>query len=356
MLRKAGSGSIPAAIALGCALAFAGCATQQAPVGPEGATPAPAGPHEAAAALPDDPVEPLALTAAIGPPWEAPPAEPAVEATATEPTAGAAATAPAASDAEALFEDGDSYEPPAPPSDPLEPANRVFFTFNQKLDRWFWQPLTDAYRFVTPEPARRCVRRALHNLNSPVFFVNDVLQLRFRDAAETLGSFALNSTLGMLGLFEPSREAGWEAREADFGQTLALVGIGSGAYVVVPILGPTTVRDGLGSAVDRFFQPLTYVLGFGTQILWGGGAGLSTREEFSDELAELERSSVDFYSAMRSVYLQNRDGEIEVARQRRAADLGFLIPALGPDPGQAATLDPARDPIPTPEPFPDPIE
>src|SRR5262249_61259109 len=96
---------------------------------------------------------------------------------------------------------------------------------------------------------------------------------RFADAAETFGSSALNSTLGRLGFFEPAHEAGWQAREADFGQTLALVGIGAGPYVVVPILGPTTIRDGLGSAVDRFFQPLTYVLRFGPQITLGGRYG-----------------------------------------------------------------------------------
>lgn len=292
MLRMVGKGSIPALIALAClaGLGTAGCATEHPPLGPEGKAPAPAEPGVA----------------------EAPAAEPSDE-------------APEAADA--LLDDSDDYELPPAPRDPLEPMNRAFFSLNQHLDRWFWQPLTDAYRFVTPEPARRGVRRALHNLNSPVFFVNDLLQLRFADAAETFGAFGLNSTLGVLGLFEPAREAGWEARPADFGQTLALTGIPSGPYVVVPILGPTTVRDGLGSAVDRFFQPLTYVLGFGTQILWGGGEGLSTREEVSDQLAELERSSVDFYAAMRSVYLQNRDGEVEEARDRRAATLRFFLPA-----------------------------
>ena len=170
------------------------------------------------------------------------------------------------------------------------------------------------------------MRRALHNLNSPVFLVNDILQLRIRDAGQTLASFALNSTLGILGFFEPSKEAGWEARDADFGQTLELTGIGSGPYVVVPILGPTTVRDGIGAAVDRFFQPLTYVLGLGTQLLWGGGAGLSTREGASDQLAALEKSSVDFYSVLRSAYLQNRAEELAVARRRRNADLALILP------------------------------
>ena len=229
-----------------------------------------------------------------------------------------------------LFEEpgaGGEYEPPAPLPDPLEPANRAFFAFNRKLDNWFWAPLTRAYRFVTPEPARRGIRRVFRNLNTPIFFVNNLLQLRLRDAAETLGAFVLNSTLGIFGLLEPGKEAGWEARPADFWQTLGLVGIGSGPYVVVPVLGPTTVRDGLGSAVDRFFQPLSYVIPIvPIQLLWGGGAGLSLREESSDQLAALEKSSVDFYAVLRSAYIQNREKELEEARSRRNAGLSAIVP------------------------------
>ncbi len=228
-----------------------------------------------------------------------------------------------------LFKDPEpaEYEPAAPVPDPLEPVNRASFGFNRKLDEWFWSPLTRAYRFVTPEPARRGIRRAFRNLNTPIFFVNNLLQLRLRDAGETLGAFALNSTLGILGVLEPSKEAGWEARTADFGQTLGLVGVGSGPYVVVPILGPTTVRDGVGSAVDRFFQPLSYVIPIvPIQLLWGGGAGLSLREESSDQLEALEKSSVDFYAVMRSAYLQNREKEVEEARSRRNAGLAAIVP------------------------------
>jgi phospholipid-binding lipoprotein MlaA len=223
-------------------------------------------------------------------------------------------------------EEEDGFEAAEPVSDPLEPANRAIFGFNQQLDRWFWTPITDAYQFVTPEPVRRGVRRVFRNLNTPIFLVNNVLQLRFRDAGETLGAFALNSTLGVLGFFEPSREAGWEPHPADFGQTLGLAGVASGPYVVVPILGPTTVRDGFGSAVDRFFQPLSYMLGIPTQLLWGGGAGISLREESEEALEALEESSVDFYAAMRSAYVQNREKQVTDARGSRDADLALIVP------------------------------
>jgi phospholipid-binding lipoprotein MlaA len=242
-----------------------------------------------------------------------------------EPAAGAATPEP-----DPLFDEtgGEDYEPPPPPiADPLEPANRAFFVVNQRLDDWFWSPLTRAYRFVAPEPARRGIRRALRNLNTPIFFVNNVLQLRLRDAGETLGAFALNSTLGILGLLEPSKEAGWQAHPADFGQTLDLVGIGSGPYLVLPILGPTTVRDGVGSVVDHFFQPLNYVVPIvPVQLVWGGGAGLSLREEASDQLDALEKSSVDFYAVLRSAYAQSREQEVAEARSRRDAQLSAIVP------------------------------
>lgn len=223
-------------------------------------------------------------------------------------------------------EGAEEFEAAEPVPDPLEAGNRAVFVFNDKLDDWFWAPVTRGYRFITPEPVRIGIRRALRNLNTPVYVANHVLQLRLRDAGQALGAFALNSTLGIFGIFEPSREAGWEVHAADFGQTLGLVGVGNGPYLVVPVFGPTTVRDGLGNAVDYFLQPLNYVLGVPTQILWGGGAGLSVREEVSDQLDALEKSSVDFYSVMRSAYLQSRDKEISDARGRRDADLARIVP------------------------------
>jgi len=244
-----------------------------------------------------------------------------------EPRAAPVGTEDLAQEPDPLFEEeSEQLEAAAPIADPLEEGNRAVFVFNQKLDDWFWSPVTRAYRFVTPELARVGIRRALRNLNTPVYVANHLLQLRFSDAAQALGAFALNSTLGVLGLFEPSREAGWEVQPADFGQTLGLVGVGNGPYLVVPVFGPTTVRDGVGNAVDYFLQPLNYVIGVPTQLLWGGGAGLSLREEVSDQLDALERSSVDFYSVMRSAYQQNREKTIEDARTRRDAGLARIVP------------------------------
>jgi phospholipid-binding lipoprotein MlaA len=230
--------------------------------------------------------------------------------------AGAASEGPAAPDRipDPLFDDDfDDFDPAPEVFDPLEPANRAVFGFNQRLDRYFWSPMTRVYRTVAPDPVRRGIHRAMLNLNTPIYVVNNVLQLRIKDAGETIGAFVLNSTIGMLGFLEPSKEAGWEAQPADFGQTLGLVGVPEGPYLVIPVLGPSTVRDGFGMVVDRLAHPLTYVLPLASQLIWGGSYGLSMRDEVSEKIDALEASSVDFYAVMRSAYLQSRRPRDDVA-------------------------------------------
>jgi phospholipid-binding lipoprotein MlaA len=209
-----------------------------------------------------------------------------------------------------LFDPDFESEGDASVRDPIEPLNRVFFAVNEAVDWAVWNPLTRGYRLVVPEPARRGVHRVFLNLNSPSIIVNKLLQLKFEGAAKALGRFVLNTTVGWGGLFDAGKAAGWEYDHADFGQTLALAGVPSGPYLVLPLLGPTTVRDGLGDAVDQFLHPMTYFLGPTTQLFVGTGWGLSTREAHCDELDALRESSVDFYAVLRSAYLQNRDSEI----------------------------------------------
>jgi phospholipid-binding lipoprotein MlaA len=214
------------------------------------------------------------------------------------------------------FPDGYQTELGASVPDPLEGANRAFFSFNDHLDQLVFVPLTSVYQLVIPKPARLAIRRAFRNLRSPVYFVNNLLQLRFHDAAETLGGFALNTTVGWLGFFDPATHVGWESHPTDFGFTLGFYGVGSGPYLVLPLFGPSTLRDGIGDIVDRGFDPLTYLLGFGELVVIGGGSGFVTREAKSDALAALRDSSVDYYAAMRSAYTQNRESEIAALRAR----------------------------------------
>lgn len=199
-------------------------------------------------------------------------------------------------------------------SDPLEPTNRRIFVFNQVVETWVIDPLTRSYRFVVPAPLRKGIRRAVYNLNSPKVFVNDLLQLRFCDAGEVLGRFVLNSTLGIGGLLDPALEAGWKPHKSDFGQTLGKIGVGSGPYLIIPVFGPTTVRDGFGVLVDMLFQPLTYIFGptdLLLQLYIGGGTSIVVLDESYDKLQALEESSIDYYAALRSAYLQNRRAMVE---------------------------------------------
>lgn len=198
--------------------------------------------------------------------------------------------------------------------DPIEPLNRKFFVFNDQLDQHILLPVTKAYQFVVPSPVRASIRRAFRNLQAPVYFVNNLLQLRFLDAAQTAGAFALNTTAGFGGFFNAGIEAGLEMHPADFGQTLGMFGVQSGPYLVIPVLGPSTLRDGFGDLVDRAFDPLTYLLGMGDLIFLGGSSGFVTREANAKAIEALRGSSVDYYAAMRSAYTQNRESRIAELR------------------------------------------
>ncbi len=200
--------------------------------------------------------------------------------------------------------------------DPLEPVNRPVFSGNMALDRFFIDPVSRAYGAVTPQPVKRAVRSIFSNLNAPVVLVNEVLQFRGRRAAQTLGRFVLNSTLGFGGIFDPAAELGWNEHQADFGQTLGMMGVGPGFYVVLPLLGPSTARDAVGAAVDLALRIDTWLLPFQSQIFLGGGFGISEREGRREELRALRESSIDFYAAVRSAYLQTRASRVRETRDQ----------------------------------------
>ncbi len=200
--------------------------------------------------------------------------------------------------------------------DPFEVLNRPVFAGNMFLDRIFFDPISHAYGIVTPTPVKTAVRSIFANLNAPVVMVNEALQLSGKRAAQTLGRFMLNSTLGFGGIFDPAAELGWNEHHADFGQTLGMVGIGPGFYVVLPLLGPSTARDAVGSAVDLAMRIDTWLLPLQSQLFLGGGFGISEREGRREELRALRDSSIDFYAAVRSAYLQTREARVREARER----------------------------------------
>jgi phospholipid-binding lipoprotein MlaA len=206
--------------------------------------------------------------------------------------------------------------------DPFEVVNRRIFSFNRIVDRFAWTPVTRTYQFLVPGPVRRGVHRMFLNLNAPVVLGNQLLQLNFVGGGKTVGRFVLNSTVGIGGFLDPGADgAGWPYRHEDFGQTMAFWGVPSGPYIIIPIFGPTTARDGVGTLADLAMDPLTWLLGpIQWAIIIGTGEGISLREAHADELRALEESSLDFYSALRSVYFQSRQAAIENRERELALD------------------------------------
>lgn len=251
------------------------------------------------------------------------------------------AASPDAESLDPLFDDifDEEFEDDPPGyADPIENTNRGVFAFNRQLDKWVLDPITHGYQFLVPKAARRAIYRAFVNLGSTKTLVNDFLQLEWKDAGVTGSRLVINTTVGIAGLFDVAETIGLEAHESDFGQTLALAGTPSGPYIVLPLLGPSTVRDGVGTVVDSFFQPTYYILGPADLIigpteilLYSGSSGISTRDRYYEELKALEDSSVDFYAAMRSGFYQDRVGAIWARRPgHRTSEEPDLATLLAP--------------------------
>ena len=291
-------------------LLLVGCALHAPTVRAE-VTSAASGGEQEAAPVADPGASPATDDAAVvpGPPVAAD--APSASADAASPTASATATADpttaTASTDDALELELDDRPTSFP--DPLESLNRRTFSLNQTVDHWFLSPVTRAYGYVVPDRAKRSVRDFFANLESPAIFVNDVLQGEFGGAAKTVARFSVNTTLGLAGLFDPATSMGLERHNADFGQTLARKGVGSGPFLIVPLLGPTTVRDGIGTLVDVAMQPTIYLLGptpLFVASVQEGTEGFTLREQHGEDMKRLEQASLDYYVALRSAYYQNR--------------------------------------------------
>jgi len=200
---------------------------------------------------------------------------------------------------------------PAGFPDPLEPLNRVTFRLNRILDHVILDPVTHLYDLLVPEPLKPAIRRVFRNLASGSVLLNDILQAHPRAAGRTAVRFVVNMTTGLGGAFDFARCGGLYRHNADFGQTLSYYGVGSGPYLVLPIFGPSNVRDAFGDIVDGFMHPAIYLLGPIEQLTYGGGLGIATREEHYHSLQALEKSAVDFYAALRNAYYQVRIAEIQ---------------------------------------------
>jgi phospholipid-binding lipoprotein MlaA len=226
---------------------------------------------------------------------------------------------PTTSDEElASIDDGflDEDLGPDPAERDLTPRwNRRVFAFNEGFIRSVMQPISRGYQALTPKFVREMIQRSFENLESPVILANDMMQLDPCRAGRTFGRFALNSTVGVLGLFDVATEMGIEAHDTDFGETLGRWGVRSGSYFMLPVLGPSTARDTFGELVDTALRPEVWLLGGFPSLALSGGDGLSTYDIQSVRLDALRETSIDFYAALRSAYLMDRDAKIEELRK-----------------------------------------
>jgi phospholipid-binding lipoprotein MlaA len=209
--------------------------------------------------------------------------------------------------------------------DPFENTNRAIFDFNQKVDRAVLVPVAKTYRNVLPDPVRGSIRDFLNNLNAPLIFANDALQGRFGLAKDTFARFVLDSTIGMGGLVDVAGRWGIPYHEQDLGITLGVWGVPEGPYLVIPVLGPSDPRD-LGGEVAQGFGDPWNRLAANHDLLWvvfvrGAVAGIDQRSRYIETLADIERTSLDYYATIRSLY-----------RQRRAALINRTHEQMPPNP------------------------
>lgn len=222
-------------------------------------------------------------------------------------------------------------------NDPIEGVNRAVFGFNEVIDTWFLRPAATLYRGLLPPPIQDGIHNMLSNLSTPIILVNDLLQGEPDRAMTTLSRFAINSTVGVLGFGDPAEEMGYKPHDEDFGQTMAVWGVGEGPYIVLPIFGPSNPRDVVGRVVDHFTDPLT---------MWANNTGrdnfpmgraivsaVDTRAYYYDAIEDMRKNSLDPYSAMRSFYRQRRSSEImnsDAPTVSPAPNLSFDIDAPSP--------------------------
>jgi phospholipid-binding lipoprotein MlaA len=207
-------------------------------------------------------------------------------------------------------------------SDPFEKMNRSVFERNTRFNHSVVYPVAKAYRNTVPEPVRNSIENFASNLGEPCVFANDVLQLRLGAAATTAGRFTINSTVGVGGLLDVATKENLPQQSGDLGQTLYVWGMRNSPYLVLPVIGPTNVRDVLGTTVEFAaaipagnLLPTQIASAANNLTVAGSVASPFTKLGQADQMAELEDSSIDFYSMLRSVVDQKRQAELDEALQ-----------------------------------------
>jgi len=241
--------------------------------------------------------------------------------------------------------------------DPLEKVNRDVWAVNMAVDKVMLKPAGSVYRAVTPKPVRHNVSNFFANLAEPWSFINNILQGKGNRAGSNVGRFLVNSTIGVGGLFDVASKWGIHNSPEDFGQTLAKWGFDSGAYLVLPILGPSTVRDGVGSVAYFYGDPVSYGINQAEVSVWykRGYRALytvSTRSDLTEAGGDtFLQSSLDPYAAARSAYLQRRrsqilDQEDSLDAGPPDADVPAPVAPTGEAPANGAALPESSAPLP----------
>jgi phospholipid-binding lipoprotein MlaA len=205
--------------------------------------------------------------------------------------------------------------------DPMERFNRKIFSFNEAFDIYFFEHFAKFYRNYFPDFFRKSVRNFLVNLSLPISAANSLAQGKTDNGLATISNFLINSTIGILGIFDVAGQKNLHYIPEDFGQTLGHYGMNSGTYIMLPFLGPSSGRDFLGLAVDRGINPLGFnALKFGGETNFVDenyrigltvASGIDTRESLIDIIDNLRQDSFDSYATIRSAYLQKRAAEIK---------------------------------------------
>ncbi|MEX0339034.1 MAG: VacJ family lipoprotein [Arenibacterium sp.] len=197
--------------------------------------------------------------------------------------------------------------------DPYENVNRGIHAFNRGVDRVLFRPASKGYVTIVPSPMVTSFSQFADNINEPGNLINAILQGDAEKAGTAIARFLINSTIGFLGLADPASEFGIEADHTDFGETLHVWGVGEGAYVELPLLGPSTQRDAIGTLLDLFTNPITFArnnpadnIGVYSEIV----QRLGDRGQFSDTVDSILYDSEDSYAQLRVIYLQNRRFEL----------------------------------------------
>ncbi len=196
--------------------------------------------------------------------------------------------------------------------DPFESVNRAVFRFNDTLDTYTLKPLAKGYQKVTPDFVEQRVTNVFANLGDVINLSNNLLQGKVRDAGVDTSRLLFNTTFGVLGLFDVATEMGLARNDEDFGQTLGVWGFGSGPYIVLPLLGPSSVRDAVGRVPDAYLQPYPYISPVSARNTLFAAELVDTRAQL---LAAERMITGDRYVFIRNAYLQNRefrtrDGEV----------------------------------------------